>query len=138
MSTQRGYRSSGQPVPPLRGCAKRGCCAVNRPWEQFGTRGGKTWCLGHIPPWARLRIELQERTRCRVAKMGPGWWDICLGSRGYLVVTVPSKGKHRSRVSVYLSPNATPWHHGARNIIGRCAYAECVCADCSCSPVVDP
>jgi hypothetical protein len=44
-----------------RGCAKRGCCAVNPPWEQFGTRDGKTWCLGHIPLRARLRVWWQEQ-----------------------------------------------------------------------------
>lgn len=43
------------------GCAKRGCCAVNAPWQAFGTRDGKTWCLSHIPWTARLRVWWQER-----------------------------------------------------------------------------
>lgn len=45
-----------------RGCARRGCCSVNAPWETFTSRG-KTYCLGHIPLRARLRVWWQERRR---------------------------------------------------------------------------
>jgi hypothetical protein len=48
----------------LSGCAKRGCCEVLTPWNSFGTKNGKVWCLhGHIPRLARLRVWWQERTR---------------------------------------------------------------------------
>lgn len=45
------------------GCARRGCCAVNPPWETFTTRNGKTWCLAHVPLTARVRVWWQERRR---------------------------------------------------------------------------
>ncbi len=45
-----------------RGCAKRGCCAVNSPWLTFSS-GTSTYCLGHIPLVARARIWWQEMWR---------------------------------------------------------------------------
>lgn len=45
---------------PLDTCAKRGCDALNPRWMSFGTRNGKTWCLGHVPHRARIRVWLQE------------------------------------------------------------------------------
>jgi hypothetical protein len=43
------------------GCARSGCCMVNAPWQTFTTRDGKTWCLGHMPLRARVRVWWQER-----------------------------------------------------------------------------
>jgi hypothetical protein len=48
---------------PLYGCAKRGCDAMNPDYLAFGTRDGKSWCLGHIPLRARIRLWWQERTQ---------------------------------------------------------------------------
>lgn len=41
----------------LYGCAKRGCDAVDPDYLSYGTRDGKSWCLGHVP----LRIRLRRR-----------------------------------------------------------------------------
>jgi hypothetical protein len=45
----------------LYGCARRGCDAVNPDYLAFGAHG-KSWCLGHRPLLARLRVWWQERS----------------------------------------------------------------------------
>jgi hypothetical protein len=42
------------------GCARRGCDSVNPDYLSFGAHG-KSWCLGHRPLWARIRVWWQER-----------------------------------------------------------------------------
>jgi hypothetical protein len=45
------------------GCAKRGCDRLTLDYESFGTRGGKSYCLAHIPLRARIRLWWQEKRR---------------------------------------------------------------------------
>lgn len=65
-----------------------------------------------------------------------GAWELaCFG--GYLVFFPPVKSfGTRQRLHAYWSPNATPWHHGMKPLIGyrRAVRRECVCgeSDCPC------
>lgn len=61
------------------------------------------------------------------------WWDIRT-PHGYLVVRA-GWIKHPKWPQVYWSPNATPWHHGARNVFrARFVYREqCVCRRPDCT-----
>jgi hypothetical protein len=43
------------------GCAKRGCDRVNPDYQSFGSRGGKGYCLDHVPLRARVRLWWQAR-----------------------------------------------------------------------------
>lgn len=45
----------------LYGCAKRGCDTISLDYESFGTQGGKSYCLCHIPLRSKLRLWWQER-----------------------------------------------------------------------------
>jgi hypothetical protein len=54
------------------------------------------------------------------------WWDVRTPC-GWLVVNAGYFGRP-VRLRVYWSPNATPWHHAARKIVGRAPDRECVCS----------
>jgi hypothetical protein len=61
------------------------------------------------------------------------WWDIEL-RRGWLVIQAGYFRRPRLP-RIYWSPNATPWHHGARNVF-RARYVEreeCVCGQPDCT-----
>jgi hypothetical protein len=66
---------------------------------------------------------------------GQLWWDIkCFG--GWLVVKAGRWKRGKPRLPrVYWSPNGTPWHHGARNVL-RARFVEreqCVCREPGCT-----
>jgi len=65
------------------------------------------------------------------------WWDVKL-PKGWLVIQA-GRLRKPALPRIYWSPNATPWHHGARSIFraNRVGHDRdrCVCDECR-PPVV--
>ena len=65
---------------------------------------------------------------------GQLWWDVQMRPHGWLVIHAGRWKRGRPGLPrVYWSPNGTPWHHGARNVLRekkRLKWADCVCDDC--------
>jgi hypothetical protein len=43
----------------LYGCAKRGCDRISPDYMSFGTKGGKGYCLDHIPRLVKFKMRLK-------------------------------------------------------------------------------